>query len=394
MDNKNILISGAGIAGLALAFWLKKYGFNPTVIEQSPKLREGGYAIDFFGAGFDVAEKMEILPDLKKADLKIPEVTFVDKNSKRVGGLNAFKIRDRVNGRFYNLLRSDLARVIYDHLDDQIEFIFGDVISSIDQNNQEILVRLNSGKLLHFDLVVGADGLHSNVRNLIFGDESTFEKFFGYYVSSFTTENYLKAVNSFQSYNIPDKQTSIYLLPENKLVVMFIFSSRQKLSFDHHTIEKQKQRLRIEFNNIGWECPALLEKLDYTNDFYFDSVSQIKMNQWTKDRIALVGDASSCPSLLSGQGSTMAMVGAYVLAGELKEAGGNYKTAFKKYEDIMKPLIESKQKLAQSFAGKLIPKSKWGIWLRNRFCNIMFSSFVIKWFVKNYMTDKIQLKDY
>jgi 2-polyprenyl-6-methoxyphenol hydroxylase-like FAD-dependent oxidoreductase len=392
--NNNILISGAGIAGLALAYWLKKYGFNPTVIEQSPKLREGGYAIDFFGAGFDVAEKMQLLPDLEKVDLKIRQVVFVDENNTCRGGMDAYKIRRLVNGRFYNLLRSDLSKVMYDHLDKDIQIIFGDTISNIDQKNQEVVVTFKSGKVRNFDLVAGADGLHSNVRNLVFGEESAFEKYFGYYVSSFTTENYTDSNDSFVSYNVPKKQVSIYSSPGNKLTSVFIFSSAQKLKYDHHDIEKQKQILRDEFMNFGWECPALLERLYTTTDFYFDPISQIKMKQWTKERVTLVGDAASCPSLLSGQGSTMAMVGAYVLAGELKAAAGDYNAAFRKYENIMMPLIETKQKLAQSFAGTLIPKSRFGIWIRNTFGNVMFSSLVAKWFVKKYMTDKIDLKDY
>jgi 2-polyprenyl-6-methoxyphenol hydroxylase-like FAD-dependent oxidoreductase len=394
MNNKNILISGAGIAGMALAFWLKKHGFHPTVVEQSPALREGGYAIDFFGSGFDVAEKMGLLADLEKVDLKIQEVVFVDKNNKRKGGMDACKIRELVNGRFYNLLRSDLSRVIYEHLEKETEIIFGDSIASIEQNNQEAIVTFKSGTARSYDLVVGADGLHSNVRNLVFGDESKFEKYFGYYVSSFTIENYLNDNNNFSSYNIPKKQASIYSMPGNKLATVFIFSSPQKLPLDHHDAEKQKQVLRNEFMNAGWECRALLEKMDLTSDFYFDPISQIRMDRWSKGRVALAGDAGSCPSLLSGQGSTMAMVGAYVLAGELKQASGNFEIAFRGYENIMKPLIGSKQKLAQSFAGTLIPKSRIGIWIRNSFANLLFSSFIAKWFVKKYMTDNIQLKPY
>jgi 2-polyprenyl-6-methoxyphenol hydroxylase-like FAD-dependent oxidoreductase len=394
MNNKNILISGAGIAGLTLANWLKKFGFNPTIVEQAPKIREGGYAIDFFGSGFDVAEKMQLLPDLERRDLKIQEMAFVDKNNKKHGGLDVFKIRKLVNGRFYNLLRSDLSKVIYDHLDKNIEFIFGDTISNIEQKKEGVNITFKSGSVRYFDLVIGADGLHSVVRSLVFGSESQFEKYFGYYVSSFTIENYLNSQNNFLSYNVPKKQVSIYSVAKNKLTALFIFTSARKLSFDHNDIEKQKQILRSEFNGLPWECPSLLKRLDEPSDFYFDSVSQIQMNQWSKQRVTLVGDACYCPSLLSGQGSTLAMVGAYVLAGELKDASGNYEIAFRKYEDQLKSFIEKKQKLAETFAGKLIPKSQFGIWLRNSFENILSSSFLAKWFVKNYMKDKIQLKDY
>ncbi|SMO32845.1 FAD-dependent monooxygenase [Solitalea koreensis] len=394
MLNKNILISGAGIAGLTLAYWLKNFGFNPTIIEQAPKLREGGYAIDFFGAGFDVAEKMKILPDLQKVDLKIQELIFVDKNNKRRGGLSVFKIGKLVNNRYFNLLRSDLSKVIYNHLDKDIEFIFGDAITQIVQTADNATVTLKSGNVRTFDLIVGADGLHSVVRSLTFGDESQFEKYYGYYASSFTIENYLQNDNAFYSYNLPGKQVSIYALKGNKLTTLFIFTSPQKISYSHHEIEKQKEILRNEYGDMAWECPSLLAKLDSAPDFYFDSVSQIRMSQWSKGRITLAGDACDCPSLLSGQGSTLAMVGAYILAGELKKAGGDYKIAFRQYENSFKPLIDDKQKLAQSFAGSLVPKSNFGIWVRNTFSNAMFSSLLSKWFVKKYMTDRIELKEY
>lgn len=394
MKNKNILISGAGIAGVSLAFWLKKYGFNPTIIEQAPKLREGGYAIDFFGAGFDVAEKMGILIDLEKVDLKIKEVKFVDENNNKKGALNAFKIRELTNYRFYNVLRSDLSKVMYNHLDKDVEIIFGDSIRKIEQNNNEVIVSFNNAQDRNFDLLVGADGLHSNVRNLIFGNESQFEKFYGFYVAAFTINNYLQNNNSFVTYTVPNKQVNIYSLDGNKLTALFIFSSQQKIPYNHHDINKQKQILLDEYKNIGWECPRLLEELNTASDFYFDTVSQIKMDNWSKGRVTLVGDACDCPSLLSGQGSTLAMVAAYILAGELKESGGDYTIAFQQYENIFKPFINEKQKLAQSFASSFLPKSKFGIWVRNTFSNFIFSPLLAKWFVNKFMKDKIKLKEY
>ncbi len=394
MTSKNILISGAGIAGLTLAYWLRKHGFNPVIVEQAPQLREGGYAIDFFGAGFDVAEKMGIIADLRQEDIKMQKVFFVDKNNNQRGRLDAFKMRELTNNKFLNLLRSGLANAIYHHLDKDIEFIFDDTINKIEENIDETVVTFQSGNVRPFDLVVGADGLHSNVRTLTFGDEAQFEKYCGYYTSSFTIEGHLKNKHDFVSYNTPGKQVSTYALNESRLTALFVFSSDQKLMYSRHDVDAQKQILRNEFSNVGSECPSLLAKMDTAPDFYFDSVSQVKMNHWSKGKVSLVGDACDCPSFLSGQGSTLAMVGAYILAGELKESKGNYEAAFQQYENIFKPLIETKQKLAQSFAGSLIPKNNFAIWIRNTFANVMFSSLISKWFVRKYMTDKITLKEY
>jgi 2-polyprenyl-6-methoxyphenol hydroxylase-like FAD-dependent oxidoreductase len=393
MDNRNILISGAGIAGTALAYWLKRFGFTPTIVESSLKLREGGYGIDFWGAGFEVAEKMNIVPDLKQADMGISELLFVDENNVRKGTLNYRRIKKLMKGRAITLLRSDLAKIIYQHLDKNIEIIFGDTIDQIEQYDHEVSVTFKSGKVRHFDLVVGADGLHSNVRNLVFGDEAKFEKYYGYYTASFTFENTEDTGKAFLTYNVPNKQAAIYSSNKSKSA-FFIFTSPKKLLYNHHDIEAQKQILRNEFENAGWECAGLISKMDTAPDFYFDTVSQIQMNNWSKDRVTLVGDACDCPSLLSGQGSTLAMVGAYILAGELKEADGNYKTAYAQYQSIFKPFIDSKQKIAQNFSRSLVPKSGMGIWMRNMFMNLMFLPFLSKWFIKQFMNDKLKLKEY
>jgi 2-polyprenyl-6-methoxyphenol hydroxylase-like FAD-dependent oxidoreductase len=298
-----------------------------------------------------------------------------------------------MKGRAITLLRSDLAKIIYQHLDKNIEIIFGDTIDQIEQYDQEVSVTFKSGKVRHFDLVVGADGLHSNVRNLVFGDEAKFEKYYGYYTASFTFENTEDTGKAFLTYNVPNKQAAIYSSNKSKSA-FFIFTSPKKLLYNHHDIEAQKQILRNEFENAGWECAGLISKMDTAPDFYFDTVSQIQMNNWSKDRVTLVGDACDCPSLLSGQGSTLAMVGAYILAGELKEADGNYKTAYAQYQSIFKPFIDSKQKIAQNFSRSLVPKSGMGIWMRNMFMNLMFLPFLSKWFIKQFMNDKLKLKEY
>lgn len=394
MQNKNILISGAGIAGITLAYWLKKYGFNPTIIEHAPTLREGGYMIDFFGAGVDVAERMGMLPDLEEQDLRIAEITFVDENNERVGGLDTTRIRSLMNNRIYSLLRSDLARIIYNRTEGDIELVFARSIQAVEQDEREVRVVLTDGSSRVFDLLIGADGLHSNVRRLVFGDESLFEKYYGYYTSSYTIDNYLETNPSYLSYTIPGKQTGIYSPRSGKLTTFFIFASAQKLDYDHHDIAAQKSILRAEYAGAGWECAALLDRIDSAPDFYFDSVSQVRMDRWSEGRVTLVGDACDCPSLLSGQGSTLAMVGAYILAGELKAAGGDHQHAFKEYESVFKPFMHGKQQLAQRFAGSFVPTSKRRLWMRNAFTRLMFIPLLSRWLVKQFMTDAITLRVY
>jgi len=394
MNNKNILISGAGIAGTTLAWWLKKFGFNPTLIEIAPALREGGYAIDFMGAGYDVAEKMGIIPALKEVDINFSKLVFVDSNNKEKGSMNYQKIKDFLNDRAFTLLRSDLAKMIYQSLDKDVEIIFGDTITNIAQNENEVSVTFQSGTTKNFDLLVGAAGLHSKVRSLVFGNETQFEKYFGYYTSSYTIDDFSLGNHTFSMYNVPYKQVAVYSNSGNKTTTFFIFTSPEKLSYPYHDIGKQKQILKTEFENSGWMCPQLLSGIDSTTDFYFDSISQIKMDSWYKGRITLVGDAGYCPSLLSGKGSTLAMVGAYILAGELKQANGDYKAAFKQYEVIFKPFMDKKQKAAQFFAKSFVPKSNFGIWLRNVTFKLMSSSLFSKLFLNQFKDSELQLKEY
>jgi 2-polyprenyl-6-methoxyphenol hydroxylase-like FAD-dependent oxidoreductase len=290
------------------------------------------------------------------------------------------------------LLRSDLAKVIYDSLGKDTEVIFGDTINNIEQDDEKVVVTFRSGIKRNFDLLIGADGLHSNVRNLVFGEETQFEKYFGYYTSSYTIHNFSVGNNAFSMYNVPYKQVAVYSNKESQTTTFFIFTSPEKLP--PSGVEKQKQILKSEFEHSGWKCPELLSEMDSATDFYFDPISQIKIEKWSEGRISLVGDACYCPSLLSGKGSTLAMVGAYILAGELKEANGNYQEAFKQYQILFKPFMDKKQKAARFFAKSFIPKSNFGIWVRNTVFKLMSVSLFSKLFLNQFKDSELKLKEY
>jgi 2-polyprenyl-6-methoxyphenol hydroxylase-like FAD-dependent oxidoreductase len=232
------------------------------------------------------------------------------------------------------------------------------------------------------------------VRELVFGGEEQFEIFYGYYASSYTIPAAQSNALAFRMYSVPSKQVTTYSTKDDKTTTLYVFTSPQKLSVAHRDINAQKQILREEFANAGWRCEELLAGMDNAPDFYFDVISQIKMTQWSKGRVTLVGDACDCPSLLSGQGSTLAMVGAYILAGELKNANGDHNLAFKEYQTIFKPFLDRKQQLAQSFAKSFVPKSWFGIWMRNMAVRMMFIPLVSKMFVKQFTDKDLKLKNY
>ncbi|MCU7549291.1 FAD-dependent monooxygenase [Chitinophagaceae bacterium LB-8] len=391
--NKNILISGAGIAGLTAAYWMKQYGFQPIVVEKAPKLREGGYMIDFWGEGFEVAEKMNIIAALKEKHYDIPEITFVNNKGKRVGGFNIQKLRALIQYRHLNMLRGELAKVLYHYVQNEIGFIFGNSITAIEQSTNEVAVTFKDGQQRNFDLVIGADGLHSAVRRLVFGAEMQYIKHLGYYVSSFTIDNYTGNPHIFQSITVRGKWAGIYSMAKNRLATFFIYKSNNT-GDQHRNIEVQQDRLRETFKNVGWQCPVLLQKMPAAGDFYFDEVSQIVMPEWAKGRVALVGDASQCVSLIAGKGAALAMAGAYILAGELKKSAGDYVSAFHCYQKKIKPEAERMQKLGRDYAPSFVPDTAFGIWKRNTFTNLMFLPLVSKWFIKQFLSERLKLEEY
>jgi 2-polyprenyl-6-methoxyphenol hydroxylase-like FAD-dependent oxidoreductase len=391
----NVLISGIGIAGPTLAYWLSVYGIDSTLVERAPCLRTGGYAIDFWGLGFDIAERMGILLDLRRDGYQIKEMRIVNARGRRVGGFNVDVFRTATNGRYVTIPRSDLAKNIYRKVEGHCETIFGDSIREIRQSSDGVEVSFEHAPSRRFELVIGAEGLHSVVRKLVFGPEDRFEKFLGYSVAAFEVAGYQpRNEDIYVSYSCPGKQVGRLALRNNRTMFLFVFADESQGKIDPFDTKAHKAMLRSQFGNLGWECPQILAAMESCDDLYFDRVSQIRMDTWSQGRVALVGDAAFCPSLLAGQGSALAMIGAYVLAGELGRAGGSPEEAFRRYARLLQPFMLTKQNAAEKFASSFAPKTRLGLFARNQVTKVLGIPFVTRRVMSSTLLDRIDLPDY
>lgn len=369
-------------------------GYQPTLVEIAPLLREGGYMIDFWGVGYDVAERMELLPRLQLAGYRIEELVLIDADGRRIGGFDAQVLRTALAGRILSILRGDLARAIYRSIDGKVEVVFGNTIAAIEQDDAEVRVAFKYGAPRSFDLVIGADGLHSTVRRIVFGDRE-FESFLGYYAASFAVDGYPhRDEGAYVSYTVPRKQAARYALRGNRTAFFLIFAHEGRLLIDHHDTRAQKRVLHDVFDGGARECPEILAALDRSDELYFDAVSQVHTPNWSHGRVALLGDAAFCPSLLAGQGSAFAMLGAYVLAGELTRTGGDHALAFRCYEQRLRPFIESKQRGALRLGSWFAPKTPFGLFVRNQITRMMSVPLIGNWMIARTVADRFVLPDY
>jgi 2-polyprenyl-6-methoxyphenol hydroxylase-like FAD-dependent oxidoreductase len=362
---KTVLISGAGIAGLTSAYWLAEAGLRPTVVERAPSLRTDGYVIDFWGLGYDIAERMGLAGDLERLGYHMQEMRIVDDDGRRITGFGTSVFRELTGGRFVTIRRSDLVRAVFKRANPVAEVIFGDEIDGLEQDQGGVNVTFKHSSPRRFDLVLGAGGLHSVVRRLVFGPQDHFEQSLGYTVAAFETSAYRPRDESvYIIHSEPGRMLARFALRDDRTLFLFVFADASQPPLAHD-IPTQKAVLRREYAGAAWESYRILVELDRAQDLYFDRVSQIHMPRWSQARIALVGDAAFCVSLMAGQGSALAMVAAYVLAGELGHPGQRYNEAFYRYERLLRPFIETKQRGAKRFSSAFAPRTDLGLFLRN-----------------------------
>lgn len=391
MKNRTILISGAGVAGPALAYWLNQYGFQTTIVEHAPMMDPGGYAIDFRGASLRVLERMGLLPVVQRKQTRISAITIVDRNNKKVASMP-----DGFTSGELEVLRGDLALILYEATRDTTAYIFGDSIADLEEDTDGVNVQFQKGGRRRFDLVVGADGLHSKVRSVAFGEEARFVRYLGYYVSIFTVPNHLNLDHAGVYYGTLGKKVGIFNGGDPKEAKASFFFGTEPLDHVRRERERQKKILRDRFQHEQWEIPRLLEWMESAPDFYFDSVSQVKMDRWSAGRTVLLGDAAYCASPLSGMGTGMAVVGAYVLAGELAEAHGDHHAAFAKYETQMRTFVEKCQGIADGATDWFVPRTRFRLWLSTQMWKILpytpWKNMMIEVPLK--IGNSIHLKDY
>jgi 2-polyprenyl-6-methoxyphenol hydroxylase-like FAD-dependent oxidoreductase len=388
-----ILISGAGIAGPSVAFWLQLHGFQPTIVERAPRLRAGGYIIDFWGAGFDVADRMGLVPQILQRGYRFTEVREVDLSGKRVSGF-AVRAFERMSGvRFTSLPRSDLAALIFHALGDRVETIFDDSIRAVEHRDGGVRVRFERTPPRIFDLVIGADGLHSQVRRLVFGEETRFERYLELKVAAFSVSGYHPRDELvYVTHTGVGQQIGRFAMRDDRTMFLFVFRDGDPdIPGD---LAGQKDLLRERFSGSGWECPRILDALNDVDSLYIDRVSQIRMDRWTQARVALVGDAAFCVSLLGGQGSALAMVAAYILAGELKRANGDHAAAFARYQERLGVFIAGKQQAAIKLAPFFAPETQFGVFLRTRIMKLMAVPFVTEFAIGREFRDRMALPEY
>ncbi|MFD5388026.1 FAD-dependent monooxygenase [Streptomyces sp. NPDC127074] len=362
---RTVLISGASIAGPALAYWLHRSGCAVTVVEKAGALRAGGYPIDIRGTAIEVVRRMGILPRLRDAHIDSRRCTFLDADGGEVASLNPSAVAGGVEGQDLEVRRGDLAASLYALVRDDVEFLFGDSIDTLDESGRGFDVMFRSGQRRTFDLVIGADGMHSATRKALFGPEEQFHRYLGYCFAIFTMPNTFGLSREVMMWNTPGKAAALYAVGDNDEVHAFLTFHRPEPPLDAlRNPDAQRDLVATAFAGAGWEVPRMVDALRDADDLFFDTAGQIRMPHWSSGRIALVGDAAYAPSFLTGQGSSLALVGAYMLANALA-THRDHTVAFAAYERDVHDFVAMNQALVDKGGATLFPTTAQALEQRN-----------------------------
>jgi 2-polyprenyl-6-methoxyphenol hydroxylase-like FAD-dependent oxidoreductase len=353
MSNIKVLVSGASIAGPALAHWLPRHGAEVTVVEQAPELRMGGQAVDARGVAKEVIRRMGLHAVVRAACTNTRGAHTVDADG---NVLETFRAEDDQGDGYVSeieILRGDLTRILYDDTHDHVEYLFGDRIAELVQDDDGIDVTFASSQRRRFDLVIGADGLHSSLRSMVFGSRERFVRHLGLVLAFFTVPNVFGVDGWLLDHREGGRWAGLRPVPDKaKAIAMLSFPAPED-QFDHRDVEAQKRLLREHMAGFGWETGRILAHVDEAPDFYLDQVAQVVMDRWSEGRVGLIGDAAFSASPMSGAGTGLALVGAYMLAGELAAAGWDPAVGFARYQERMRDYVEANQEIGRMHVAML-----------------------------------------
>jgi 2-polyprenyl-6-methoxyphenol hydroxylase-like FAD-dependent oxidoreductase len=364
MEN-NILVCGASFAGLSTAYWMKKLGYRVTVVEIGERLKKGGTPVNIRENTVSIMKRMGLFDQIRSNRLRMEAIEF--KNSDDVTARSSAIQEDSEEpaNAEYEIERDVLLEIMFEAVKDDVEFIFGDSIASLEARNDGINVAFKGGSRRSFELLFGCDGLHSAVRKYCFGDEAEFSHFLEAYFSITIVDKLLIRENTAQMYNEPGKAVMLNAY-NNKTDIILCFFSDKEISYDYRDEEQQRNMILTGFSGIGWRASELLEEVKASKNFYFDKLCQIRMPSWTKGRVALVGDAGYCASPAAGMGGSLAIDGAAALADAFEKYRGNFQLAFQEYDESFRPFIEQVQADAANFGlAMLLPRTEEAIRERN-----------------------------
>lgn len=384
MQNHTVLVSGASIAGPVLAYWLDRYGFDVTVVERAPALRLGGQAVDFKGSvQRTVLERMGVHDEIRRRSTGATDTVFVDAD-----GREQARMSGDFTGGDVEILRGDLAQILYARTAQRCTYVFDDSISALRDTGSGVEVEFEHGPARRFDLVFGADGIHSRVRRLVFGPEEKFVQHRGYYYA-IAGEAPGTGGGDGPRRRVAYAHSAPGLLAVRggpKAQQMYMFAAGE-LEFADEA--GQRRVLTERFAGMGRQVQEMLAELSDHDDFYLDAIARVRMPRYVSGRVALVGD-SAYGNTLGGFGTGSAVVGAYVLAGELAVTGGEYGTAFARYEKIMRDYVKIG---GNSNVGRfLAPKTGYGLRIRNWFLGSRLFDLMDKY--AGDAKDDIDLADY
>jgi 2-polyprenyl-6-methoxyphenol hydroxylase-like FAD-dependent oxidoreductase len=342
-----VLVAGASIAGPALAHWLHRRGAEVTVVERAPGLRPGGQAVDARGVAKEVIRRMGLDAAVRAACTDTAGAYTVDADG---NVLETFRADDHGGDGYISeieILRGDLSQVLYDDTRDGVEYVFGDRIAELSQDADGVDVSFAGGDRRRFDLVIGADGLHSSLRAMVFGPREQFVRHLGMVLAFYTVPNEFGLDRWLIDYQEPGRSAGLRPLQDATRAMAMLSFTAADFDVDYRDVEAQKRLLRERMAGFGWLTPRILAHLDDTPDFYLDQVAQVVMDRWSSGRVGLLGDAAFSSSPMSGGGTGLALVGAYLLAGELAAAGWDPAAGFAAYEERMRPFVEANQEIGR-----------------------------------------------